>query len=186
MTSDANRLTAHATATASLSTVPASAAAPWFQALRLLGHDVPALLSTVGLDESRFEDPDYRAPCDAVFGVLALAQRRKWIPNFGVRVAETTPFGAYPLLDYLIGTTNTVGEGLRHLSRYLRLNAPMRIDISEEADGFRVQVDGPDDPFGVEYTVSLPLFHLKREVVGAPCAELVSFKHQPDDTAAIE
>ena len=41
--------------------------------------------------------------------------------NAGMRLATVTPFGAFPLIDYLIATSQNVGEGLTRLARYLRL-----------------------------------------------------------------
>jgi AraC-like DNA-binding protein len=38
-----------------------------------------------------------------------------------MRLATVTPIGAFPLIDYLIVTSEDVGEGLSRLERYLRL-----------------------------------------------------------------
>jgi hypothetical protein len=41
--------------------------------------------------------------------------------NAGMRLATVTPIGAFPLIDYLIVTSQNVGEGLERLARSLRL-----------------------------------------------------------------
>ena len=51
--------------------------------------------------------------------------------NAGMRLAMVTPLGAFPLIDYLIATSQSVGEGLMRLVRYLRLAEAHRFPTSE-------------------------------------------------------
>jgi len=130
-------------------------------------------------------DPDARIPCAAVGSVFGVAQQRRPLKNLGLRLAQETPLGAYPLIDYLIVTSSTVGEGLRRYARYsLLTGAPVHIDIREDERPIRVLIDFPSG--GSEYTISLSLLHLRREAAGTLRAEYVSFAHEPDDRAALE
>ena len=45
----------------------------------------------------------------------------RFTPNLALRLAMVVPIGAYPLLDYLVVTSDSVGEGLQQLARYFRL-----------------------------------------------------------------
>src|SRR5215470_17621109 len=95
-----------------------------------LGHDVPSLLAEVGLSPAALQDPDGVISCATVGQLIGAACRRRPIPDFSLRLAEVTPLGAYPLLDYLIVTSGTVGEGLRRFARHsVLVGAPLRIDI---------------------------------------------------------
>src|SRR5262249_29059667 len=77
-------------------------------------------------------------------------------------------------------------EGLRRLSRYLRLvNPGISIEVREEEQPIRVLVESPRDRFGVELTVSLSLIRMRNESGNQSLAEAVSFRHQPEDAAEI-
>ena len=96
--------------------------------------------------------------------------------------------GTFELLDYLIVTSDTVGEGLRQFARYVVLVAPsLRIDIHGDQDPIRVEwVDSPPSSFGVEYSVTLVVRNLRIETEDRVRFDSVSFRHQPDDVAEIE
>jgi hypothetical protein len=152
-------------------------------AFERLGHDVSLLLSASGLRPSDLEDPDARIPCAAVGALFGTAQQSRPIQNLALRLAQETPLGAFPLLDYLIVTSSTVGEGMRRFARHaLLIGAPMLIDVREDETPIRVVVDTPDP----EYTIALTVLHLRREALGTLRAEYVSFMRQPDDLSAYE
>jgi AraC-like DNA-binding protein len=154
-------------------------------AFERLGHHVPSLLSAAGLKPSDLDDPDARIPCAAVGAVFGIAQQRRPLKSLGLRLAQETPLGAYPLIDYLIVTSSTVGEGLRRYARHsLLTGAPLHIEIREDERPIRVIIDFPSGDS--EYTISLTLLHLRREAACTLRAEWVSFAHQPDDRAAFE
>jgi len=154
-------------------------------AFERLGHDVPSLLSAAGIQPADLEDPDARIPCAAAGAVFCAAQQRRPLENLGLRLAQATPLGAYPLIDYLIVTSSTVGEGLRRYARHAILTgAPLHIDIHEDESPIRVVVDTAQGD--AEYTISLTLLHLRREAAGTLRPEWVSLAHQPDDRGAFE
>ena len=62
------------------------------------------------------------------------AQQQRFTPNLGLELARMTPIGAYPLLDYLVVTSDTVGSGVQQLARYLRLvGNPVDLEVRDEA-----------------------------------------------------
>src|SRR5262245_33154765 len=85
-------------------------------AFERLGHDVDALLADVGLSRRDLNDPDGRVACEVVGALLSRAQQKRFTPNLGLAMALATPLGAYPLLDYLVLTSDTVGDGLGQLA----------------------------------------------------------------------
>ena len=157
-----------------------------FGALERLGYDVDRLLATAGLSRAEVEDPDAAIPAQACAEVLSAAYRSGRLKNLPVRLAMEMPPGANPLLDYIVASSESVGEGLRRLSRYLRLvNPGILIALREEEDPIRVLVESPGDRFGVELTVALSLLRMRSESGNQLLVEAVSFRHQPEDAADI-
>lgn len=186
MTADANRLTRRAAGAADDGTTSPVQLRVFSDGLERLGYDVAALLAEAGVRRADLDDPDVRIPCVAFDRVVggALAQRRA--ANLGARLAAQTPMGTHPLLDYLVVTSDTVGEGLAQLARYFRLTAaPADILISDDEDPIRVIVRGAGHPFTAEYTSSLIVHHLRSETQGRLRVAFVSLMHQPDDAAAL-
>jgi hypothetical protein len=139
MTAGDNRLTKHATprATSGLTaaaapTFPVSDLRVFLTALEKLGNSQMSLLTAIGLDQGALDDPDRRISCEAMGALFSTVQRMRPIKNLALHLAVETPLGAYPLLDYLIVTSNTVGDGLRQFARYFQLvSAPIAIEIRE-------------------------------------------------------
>ena len=91
-------------------------------AFERLGYDVDTLLASAGLRDTDLNDPDARIPCEAYGALVSRAQQERFTPNLALELARLTPMGAYPLLDYLVLTSDTVGAGVRQLARYFRLD----------------------------------------------------------------
>jgi AraC-like DNA-binding protein len=109
------------------------------------------------------------------------------IRNLGARLAAETPFGAFPLVDYLAVTSPSVGGALSQLARYLRLTeAPYTMVLETEGDPVRVVFDKPPNPFAAEFGVTLTLLHLRRETDGPWTVVTASFAHTPDDPNELE
>jgi len=153
-----------------------------------LGHDVDRLLDAAELRRGDLEDSDARIPCEAVGRMAAWAQRERFTSNLGLELAARTPMGAWPLLDYLVLTSDTVGAGVRQLARYFRLtSSPVTIDVRDDSDRIRVEMTAaPAMPLAVEYDVALMILHFRTETEGRFRAASVTFQHTPDDTVAFE
>jgi AraC-like DNA-binding protein len=167
-------------------TVPASELRNLLRAFDELGYDPHSLVVAAGLDTTDLDDPDLRLPCTIWDALLSQAQRARFTPNIACRIAMRTTIGAFPLLDYLIVTSDTVGAGLHQLRRYLQLTGnPVAIEISEESSTFRFACIGSPLPFAVEFLCTLVILNLRQETDGKFTARRVSFSHQPDDAPAI-
>ena len=107
--------------------------------------------------------------------------------NLGVRMAAETPIGSYPLLDYLILTSGSVGEGIKQLKRYFRLvGAPVTFDIREDEDPIIVMVSAADNTLSIEFSVSLGVLHFREEAESRYDPEFIAFAHKLDDVAEVE
>ena len=189
MAGRANSLTSRASAGLAAGpatwTMPVSETRVLLTALAELGHDVPVLIVAAGLTEMNVDDPDVRVSCEAYGALLAAAQRRQFTPNLALEVARRTPLGAYPLLDYLVITSDSVGAGVRQLARYFRIEiTPIVLDIRDDGDPVEVEITAPA-PFAVEYLASLITFHLRHETEGRFVLSDVMLRHRPDDAAAM-
>ena len=190
MTAHANSLTERVTKPAgsagSAWTMPANEFRVLVNALGRLGYNVDTLLATAGLRDTDLDDPDARVPCEAYGALLSRAQQERFTPNLALELARLTPIGAYPLLDYLVLTSDTVGAGVRQLAHYFRLvGNPVVINPHEDVDPIRVEITAPA-PFSVEYVASLMVLHFRNETDGRFAAANVSFQHKPDDAVGFE
>lgn len=191
MTSGANPLTARATGSNLRGpAVPARQFRAFVDALERLGYDADRLLSAVAVERQTLDDPDALIPCAASGALIDHALRERPLKNLGVWLASRTPIGAHGLLDYLIMTADTVGQGLRNLAQYLRVltGAPFLLELREQADPVLVMyhADAAAAAFGVEYSVALNVLHIREETGNRATAEYVSFAHQPEDASEIE
>jgi hypothetical protein len=177
MTARANPLTNRAT-------LPANALAGFVNGLRVLGYDTAALLAAAGLCAADLSDPDGQVPCESYGTILGRAQQQRFTPNLALALAQVTPLGAWPLLDYLVVTADTVGDGIRQLARYFRLTGnPVVLTVHDAADPIRVELAG-SAPFAVEYNAALMVLHLRAETEGRFGAAGISLQHTIDDPAA--
>jgi AraC-like DNA-binding protein len=158
------------------------------EALERLGYDADSLINAAGFVRADLNDPDARVPCAAVAAMFQRAMQERPMRNLGMRIAAATAIGAYPLIDYLVVTSESVGDGLKQLSRYFRLaGSPVHMNVREDEDPVRVIYEGdPSLTFGYEYGVSLCILHLREETENRFRAEYASFVHHPDDIREME
>jgi hypothetical protein len=71
--------------------------------------------------------------CDDWSSFRAVAAHATALKNMWTRLAAETRLGAFRLLDYLILTSDTIGDGFKQNARYFGLvGAPFLLDIREE------------------------------------------------------
>ena len=191
MTPRANSLTDRDTSqvgtVAAAFSMPANDVRALMNAFGSCGYDVASLLRSAGLNEAELSNPDVRISCEKLGQIVTFAQRMRFTSNLALHLAHATPLGAYPLLDYVVLTSETVGAGVRGLARYLRLvGNPIVIEVDEDSDPIRIDLTGGAAAFNVEFVTSLMQLHLRQETNGAFSFSGVSFRHQPDDVAAFE
>jgi Arabinose-binding domain of AraC transcription regulator, N-term len=154
-----------------------------FAALQRLGYDLDFLLGAAGLSRADIEDLDTPIRSDACAMVLAKAQQQCLVKNLALRLALEMPIGSNPLLDYIIASSESVGDGLQRLARYLRLvNPAISIDLRNRQEPIQVIVNSAD-AFSDELCVSLSVLRMRSETRDGLKAEFVSFRHEPDDAA---
>jgi AraC-like DNA-binding protein len=156
-------------------------------ALERLGYSKESLLAQAGVSRSDFDDPNAHISCVAMGAVLCAAMQERPMKNLAMRIAAETPIGAFPLIDYLVVTSENVGEGLKQLARYFRLvDAPYTLDLREDGDPIHVLFHSPANPFSVEFGVTLTVLHLREETENRLRAAFANFGHCPDDMDEIE
>src|SRR6185436_11966209 len=160
MTRPAKSLTSRVTGSnvlaASTMTLPAHDLRVLLDGLGLLGYSVEALLAAARLDRADLTNPDARVPCEAYGAVLTRAQQERFTPNLALELARVTPLGAWPLMDYLVVTADTVEAGVRQLARYVRITgAPFSIDVRDEREPVRVEMTALAAPFAIEFEAAL-------------------------------
>ena len=156
--------------------------------LERLGYVAKPLLVTAGLANVRLDDPDARISCEAMGALLSGALKQRFIPNLGLELAQVTELGAYPLLDYLVVTSDSVGAGARQLAQYFRLtSSPVTITVHEDDDPIRVEMASMAPmPFAIEYVAGLLVRHFGTETSGRFAPVAVALRHVPDDIVAFE
>ncbi len=85
------------------------------------GVDVPALMAELHIPAELLKDPDGRVPYQVSLDVWRRAPELANDPAFGLHIAERLKLGQLELLDYVLGSSATLGDFLRQLSRYNRL-----------------------------------------------------------------
>ena len=156
-------------------------------ALGRLGYDTESVLAGAGLLRADLDDPDGRIPCAVTGALLSQAMRQRPLANLGLRIAAATPIGAFPLIDYLIVTSEGVGAGLKQFARYSRLvGSPALPRVLDDEEPIRIVYEGAPNPFAFEFGIALCILHLREETDDRLRVEQVSFAHRPDDRAEIE
>lgn len=156
-------------------------------ALGRLGYAQESLLAQAGIHRTDLDDRDAHISCAALGAILAAAMQERPMKNLAARMAAETPIGAFPLVDYLVVTSENAGAGLKQLGRYLRLvAAPYTLDPREDEDPIRVLFHSPSNSFSVEFGVTITVLHLREETGNRLSPTFASFSHCPDDLAEIE
>lgn len=149
--------------------------------LARLGYDAEAIRTAAGISRETLDDPDLRVPCEVFGMVFEIAARMRRIPNAMLRLAECTPIGAFPLIDYLIVTSDTVGAGFQQLARYFRLiTNGIEMAAYTDADPIRVVIEGEAPPAS-EFHVALGVLHMRTETEGRFSPVVASLGHAVDE-----
>jgi AraC-like DNA-binding protein len=170
-------------------TQPVSDLRAFLEAFGRLGYDVKDLRQAAGLSAEQLSDLDAFVPTSATSALFGRALAVRPLKNLALRLALETPFGAFPLLDHLVATCQTVGDALKRLAQYFRLVcAPIEIEIREDEDPIRIVYHqtcvGPS--FSIEYATCLALEHIRREADGRVGVVSASFVHALEDLADFE
>ena len=192
MTAHADLLTERAkgrdTRTAAEPSIPAHVLRVYMEAMQRLGYEVDAQCAQAGITRSDLErDPDARIPCAIWLPIFQRAMQPRPLKNFLFKAAAAIPIGSFPLLDYLIMTSDSVGAAVRQLKRYLGLvDNPHAIAIEDSEDSVRVVFVSRDGRPADEFGIALTLLRLREEAGEACRPSYISFQHMPEDTTEIQ
>jgi AraC-like DNA-binding protein len=122
-----------------------SAALAGFQAL---GFESDALLNSLGISRTYLSDPFTAVPETWLGELFESARLRDPRPDLPARVGLATPFGAYGLLDYLVGSAPTLGADLIALSLFIHFVAlsRTRLELDHDDGDFIWFVNEPPAP----------------------------------------
>jgi AraC-like DNA-binding protein len=115
------------------STIAATSTLAMVRAAEARGVATADLLAESGLTQELLEDPDARLPGSVVLSVWQRLRDRTADPLLQLAAPVSLPFGAYRVLDYLVGASATVGEGVERFARFFGLIADA-IALSIECD----------------------------------------------------
>jgi AraC-like DNA-binding protein len=169
------------------SSFPGSSVRVFVDGLERLEYRIESQLAAAGIHRADLDEPDTRIPFAVWDPMFRRALEQRPMTNASIRLATVTPFGAFPLIDYLIAISQNVGEGLTRLARYLCIaEARFVLRLLEDEDAIRVLIEGLDPPLSAEFAVTLSLLHFRDETEGRFCATYASFCHNPDDVPEME
>jgi hypothetical protein len=106
-----------------------------FSALKPLGYDVDALIAPFGIDPSALEDKDACIASEVCEAVLARLRAEGRVRNLPLKIAMNMPKGAQPLLDYLVASSETVGDAIEKLTRFIGLVSPQHSSPAQRNRG---------------------------------------------------
>lgn len=133
-----------------------------------LGIAKEVLLETVLLSEETLNDP-YAAVPDLIFEqIFVQAFKLNPDPTLATKAALAIPYGEFGLLDHLVNTANTLGEGLHMLNLFLWLVATGITLEFEHSDGDWVWVlsdpKTDSDTISTQWTLALILNRMKSRI----------------------
>ncbi|MCB9061286.1 MAG: AraC family transcriptional regulator [Halobacteriovoraceae bacterium] len=106
------------------------------------GIDVSPLLDKVGLTRQVvFKEGGY-LPTDCVLEFGELARQISHDPLLHLHADQRIPLGAYQALEYVIATSETLGEGFKKLAEFIHLaNTSTLMKIQERSDHYSIQLE---------------------------------------------
>ena len=117
-----------------------------------LGIDTSALLRATGLTREIINDPDHRLSEQQVKELWRLAYQASGDTNLALHAAETLPFGAYRVIDYLAASAPTVGDAISHVAAYFPIiNSAVRLVIDQHVN------QALDQSWVIDYRIYQPL-----------------------------
>lgn len=107
---------------------------PILDGLRILGHDVSAILHSSGLDRLDLKNPDASIPHAAAMGLWDQGVRITGDADLGLHVAECAREESFDLHAYLMSACATLGDAYALMCRYQQLvHTSTRVEL--EVDG---------------------------------------------------
>jgi AraC-like DNA-binding protein len=145
------------------------------------------LLEAAGITRAVLEDPDARLPAPAVLGIWNALRQRTADPVLQLAAPTSLPFGAYRVIDYLVGASATVGEGIRRFARFFRLIADaITLTVDQDQGEYRLSLatadGGPVPPVYADYVFAALVSRIRMRIRPALEVRRVEFR-QPEPRA---
>ena len=127
------------------------------------------LLSSAGLSRALLEDPDTRIPAPTVLTIWNALRERTADPALQLVAPTSLPFGAYRVIDYLVGASATLGEGVRRFARFFELiTEAATLEIECGDDEYRLRLSTPDGgavpPVYVDYVFAALISRIRMRI----------------------
>ena len=119
----ADFLTVHAKVSKAPISIAATSTLAMVRTAEARGIQTADLLLAAGFPRELLDDPDARLPGAAVLAIWNGLRERSGNPTLQLVAPASLPFGAYRVIDYLVGASGTVGEGIHRFAAYFRLIA---------------------------------------------------------------
>jgi AraC-like DNA-binding protein len=140
-----------------------------------LGVDAARVQREAGFDPAALADPDALLPAERFYAAFDIAARLWGRPGFGLAAGQAVPIGIYHVLDYLLLTASTLGEGLSDFVRYFAIatrTAAYEIRTEDDLTGCEMVWRIP--PSGVmfdvrDWSLSAVARRVKEATGAAPC-----------------
>ncbi|HUU33672.1 MAG TPA: AraC family transcriptional regulator ligand-binding domain-containing protein [Vicinamibacterales bacterium] len=123
-------------------------------AFRHLGLDGDAIARAAGMSFAALADADRLVPAGMLYRMWTLASEAWGRPGLGLAAGRAVPAGAYEVLDYLLASASTLGEGMTDFARYFAVaTRTARYDIYPDALGMACEMVWQIPPAGVMFEV---------------------------------
>jgi AraC-like DNA-binding protein len=139
------------------------------------GVETADLLAEAGVTIEFLEDPDARLPAPTVLSLWNALRERAADPALQLVAPTTLPFGAYRVIDYLVASSATVGEGVQRFARFFQLIADaVALGIERGADEYCLCLaradGGPVPPVYVDYVFAALVGRIRMRI--RPCLQV--------------
>lgn len=150
-------------------TIAATSTLAMIRAAGVRGFDTAEVLREQGLRLETLEDPDARLPGPTVFAIWTALRRQTGDPLLQLAAPAALPFGAYRVIDYLVASSATVGEGMHRFARFFGLMADavsLRIEQSDDECSLQLAMGdgGPVPPVYVDYVFSALVTRIRMRI----------------------
>lgn len=148
------------------------------------GVNTAELLRAAGIAREHLDDPDARLPAPAVLAVWNALRQRTSDPALQLVAPTSLPFGAYRVIDYLVGASATVGDGIDRFARFFRLIADtVALSVDRAGDNHCLclaMADGsPVPPVYVDYVFAALVGRIRMQIRQALQVQRVELR-QPE------
>ncbi len=153
------------------------------------GVDAQPVLARHGVTMATLLDPDNHLPVSTEFAIWDELRAETREPALQLVAPIELPVGTYHVLDYLVGVSATVGDGMRRIARFLGIIA-RQVEVSAQVadDECRLVATtasgGAVPPMYVDYTFGAVVGRMRAIAPDAFAVERVQLRQPPPASPA--